>query len=230
MHDVEIGQAIVDRVLARRSRYHLFDSLEPSATAFVIIDMQNTFCQPDAPAEVPVSRGICSNINRLNDELRTLGAKVIWITSANTSDGERSDWDCFYNNFVAAEMRTRTMESMTPGGDGQQIWHQLEVRSEDLQVVKNRYSALLPGTSSLERILRGYGIRNVLIGGTKTNVCCESTGRDAMMLDFNVVMVSDCLAALSDDEHRASLETFIQQFGDVMTADEVLAVLRTKRN
>ncbi len=49
-----------------------------------------------------------------------------------------------------------------------------------------------------------------------------------MMFDFNVVMVSDCLAALSDDEHRASLETFIQQFGDVMSGDEVLAVLRNK--
>jgi ureidoacrylate peracid hydrolase len=56
-------------------------------------------------------------------------------------------------------------------------------------------------------------------------VCCEATGRDAMMLDFNVVMVSDCLAALSDEEHRATLETMIQQFGDVMTAGEVLDVL-----
>ncbi|MBT7294315.1 MAG: isochorismatase family protein, partial [Rhodospirillaceae bacterium] len=59
----------------------------------------------------------------------------------------------------------------------------------------------------------------------KTNVCCESTARDAMMLDFKTVMLSDCCAALSDDEHRATLETFIQQFGDVMTADEALAAL-----
>ena len=230
MHDINIRQEIIDRVLTRRNRYHLFDALDPQATAFVIIDMQNTFCEPGAPAEVPVARDICSNINRLNEELRQLCTKVIWITSANTTDGERSDWDCFYNNFVAEEMRTRTKKSMTPGGHGQQIWHQLEVRPEDLSLVKNRYSALLPGTSSLERVLRGYGIQNVLIGGTKTNVCCESTGRDAMMLDFNVVMVSDCLAALSDDEHRASLETFIQQFGDVMTSREVLAVLRKKPN
>ena len=48
------------------------------------------------------------------------------------------------------------------------------------------------------------------------------------MLDFNVVMVSDCLVALSDDEHRASLKTFIQQFGDVMTCAEVLTVLPNK--
>jgi len=70
----------------------------------------------------------------------------------------------------------------------------------------------------------------VLVTGTKTNVCCEATGRDAMMMDFRVVMISDCLAALSDDEHRASLETFIQQFGDVMKADEVLAVLNAVPN
>ena len=58
----------------------------------------------------------------------------------------------------------------------------------------------------------------------------QRSARDAMMMDFNVVMVSDCLAALSDDEHRAALETFIQQFGDVMTGEEALAVLRAKPN
>jgi ureidoacrylate peracid hydrolase len=79
-------------------------------------------------------------------------------------------------------------------------------------------------------VLRGLGIENLLVAGTKTNVCCEATGRDAMMMDFRVVMVSDCLAALSDDEHRASLETFIQQFGDVMTKDEAVAVLSARPN
>ncbi len=92
----------------------------------------------------------------------------------------------------------------------------------DLRLFKNRYSALIAGSSQLERVLRGRGIETLLIGGTKTNVCCESTARDAMMLDFNVVMVSDCLAALSDEEHRGTLENVIQQFGDVLTVDEVL--------
>jgi ureidoacrylate peracid hydrolase len=73
--------------------------------------------------------------------------------------------------------------------------------------------------------LRSLGIRTLLISGTKTNVCCESTARDAMMLDFDVVMVADACAALSDEEHRATLETMIQQFGDVLGVDEVLALL-----
>jgi ureidoacrylate peracid hydrolase len=47
-----------------------------------------------------------------------------------------------------------------------------------------------------------------------------------MMLDFKTVMIQDCCAALSDDEHRAALENVIQQFGDVMTADEVISLLR----
>lgn len=230
MHKVDIRKEIVDRVLARRNRLHLFDRLDPAETAFVIIDMQNTFVQPGAPAEVPASRGICATINRVNARLRDLGVKIIWITSANTGDGNGSDWDLFFNNFVAAEVRQQTVRSLAPGGDWERIWHELEVAADDIEVIKNRYSALLPGTSQLERVLRGYGIKNVLIAGTKTNVCCESTGRNAMMLDFNVVMVSDCLAALSDEEHLASLETFIQQFGDVMTGDEVIAVLETRRN
>ena len=93
-------------------------------------------------------------------------------------------------------------------------------------MLKNRYSALIPGSSQLERILRGMGIDTILIAGTKTNVCCELTARDAMMLDFKTVMVEDCRAALSDDEHRAALENMIQQFGDVMTSKETVARLR----
>ena len=80
---------------------------------------------------------------------------------------------------------------------------------------------------TLERILRSRGIRNLLIAGTKTNVCCEATARDAMMLDFDTVMLSDCTAALSDEEHRATLETFIQQFGDVLTGREAVDLVRT---
>ncbi|MFN3351377.1 isochorismatase family protein, partial [Pseudorhodoplanes sp.] len=100
-----------------------------------------------------------------------------------------------------------------------------EVAAEDHTVIKNRYSAFIAGSSQLERLLRSLGIDTVLIAGTKTNVCCESTARDAMMLDFKTVMVSDCCAALSDEEHRAALENVFQQFGDVLTAAETLKKL-----
>ncbi len=230
MHEVEIGADIVARVLARRGRLHLFDALDPAKTAFVIIDMQNLFCKPGAPAEVPASRDIVGNINALNRELRTLGVHIIWIYSAVVTSHGKSDWDKFINNFVAAELRERTREALKPDGDGAKLWHELEIAPDDIQIVKNRYSGFTPGSSQLERVLRGFGIDNVLIGGTKTNVCCESTARDAMMLDYDVVMISDCCAALSDREHLATLENMVQQFGDVLTAEEALALLRAQPN
>ena len=100
-------------------------------------------------------------------------------------------------------MRSRTIESLSPGGSGQAIWQELDVKDVDLKLFKNRYSALVPGSSQLERMLRSLDIDTLLICGTKTNICCESTARDAMMMDFKVVMVSDGTAALSDDEHQA---------------------------
>jgi nicotinamidase-related amidase len=64
-----------------------------------------------------------------------------------------------------------------------------------------------------------------LITGTATNVCCESSARDAMMLNFKVVMVSDALATHSDEEHNATLSAFYGQFGDVQTTEQVLQSL-----
>jgi ureidoacrylate peracid hydrolase len=228
MHKVNVRQAIVERVLARRGRYHWFEELDPRRTALLIIDMQELFCAPGAPAEVPGSREIVEPINKLTEELRKIGVPVIWVLHANLRSGGRSDWELFFNNVVADEVREKTLQSLAPGR--QQVWSGLTVGPTDTKVIKNRYSALIPGSSGLERLLRSLGIDTVLVAGTKTNICCEATARDAMMLDFKVVMVSDCCAALSDDEHRAALENMIQQFGDVMTGDEVLERLRRQSN
>jgi len=225
MHDVAIRPQIVDRVMARRGRFHLFHKLQPEKTALVIIDMQNTFLRPGAPVEVPKGRDIVGGINRLTSRLRVLEVPVIWVTHANSREGDGSDWPSFFDVFVAADVREKTINGLEPGADGQQIWAGLDVLEQDLQIFKNRYSALIQGSSSLESLLRERGIDTILIAGTKTNVCCESTARDAMMLDFNTVILSDCTAALSDEEHLATLETMIQQFADVMTADEALTAL-----
>ncbi|ABQ68397.1 isochorismatase [Rhizorhabdus wittichii DC-6] len=224
MHDVQIRQEIVDRVMARRGKLHWFEQFDPARTALIVIDMQNTFCEPGSPAEVAVSRSIVPNINRLAGELRGRGGRVVWVLHANSHWGDRTDWELFFNNVVSDDVKLRTAASLAPGK--QQVWSGLATAPDDITIIKNRYSALIQGSSSLERVLRNLGIDTVLIAGTKTNVCCEATGRDAMMLDFRTVIVSDCCAALSDDEHRATLETFIQQFGDVLSSDEVVRRMR----
>lgn len=228
MHPVSIRPEIVARVLARRGRANWFDRLDPARTALIVIDMQTAFCAPGAPAEVPTARAIVPAINALSRELRRRGCPVIWVVHANTSSGGRSDWELFFNHVVGDDVRERTIAALAPGQ--QTIWSELEVAPEDHTVIKNRYSALIAGFSQLERLLRSIGIDTVLIAGTKTNVCCESTARDAMMLDFKTVMVSDCCAALSDDEHRAALENIFQQFGDVSTSEEVLRKLSASGN
>jgi len=223
MHRAGIRQEIIDRVIARRGRLRWFERLDAAKTALVTVDMQSTFCAPGGPAEVPLARAIVPNINRLATGLRRRGGAVIWVLHTNTQRGGKSDWPLFFEHVVAAEVRLRTLESLAPGRA--QVWPELETAADDIVVPKNRYSALVPGASTLERVLRSLGVDTLLIAGTKTNVCCESTARDAMMLDFKVVLVSDCCAALSDEEHRATLETHIQQFGDVASADEVLRLL-----
>ena len=220
MHQATIRQEIIDRVTARRGRFHVFDRFEASETALVVIDMQPTFVAEGSPAETAMSREIVPGINALAAAMRAKGAAVIWVTHANARAGDGTDWDAFFDNFVADAVRARTAESLRPGSPDTQLWHLLETGPDDIHLIKNRYSALIPGSSPLERTLRSRGIRNLLIAGVKTNVCCEATARDAMMMDFNVAMVADCCAALSDDEHRAALETFIQQFGDVVTRAE----------
>ena len=228
MHKVTVRQEIIDRVLARRGRYHWFEDIDPRHTALVVIDMQELFCAPGGAAEVAVSREIVPPINELASELRKLGVPVIWVLHANAQSSGRSDWELFFNYVVADNVRQKTLESLAPGR--QKVWSGLTVEPNDMTIIKNRYSALVSGSSGLERLLRSVGIETILIAGTKTNVCCEATARDAMMLDFKVVMVSDCCAALSDDEHRSALENVIQQFGDVMTSDEVLERMRRQSN
>lgn len=225
MHNVSIRSHIVERVTARRGRLHWFDRLDAARTVLLVIDMQSTFCQPGAPAEVPLARAIVPGINWLTGAVRPLGVPVIWVLHANAQIGGTSDWEVFYNNVVASpEVRRRTLDSLAP--DNQRVWPELEVAPQDTIMMKNRYSAFAHGASTLERRLRSLGVDTVLVAGTKTNVCCDSTARDAMMLDFKAVLVSDCCAALSDEEHLAALETFIQNFGDVMTSDEVLHRLK----
>lgn len=222
MPKVEIRREIVERVLARRGRLHVFDSLDPRRSALLVVDMQNAFVAPGAPIEVPAARGIVAPINQLAAELRHRGVTIVWVAHENRADGR--DWAGFFDAFVAPGRRAEAAAALAAGSKLQQLWPELDVNPGDLRVSKNRYSPLI-GNSSLERLLREKGIDTLLLAGTKTNVCVECTARDAMMLDFKVVLLSDCTASLSDDEQRATLENVIQQFGDVCTAEEALALL-----
>ena len=221
MHKVEIRKEIVERVLARRGKLHLFDALDRKRTALLIIDMQNAFVASGAPIEVPAARAIVAPINRLSRELRKRGVQVIWMLHENRGDGR--DWAGFFDAFVAPGRRAEAAAALSAGSALQKLYPELGTGPGDSWTTKNRYSPFIKG--DFARTLHERGIDTLLLAGTKTNVCVECTARDAMMLDFKVAVLSDCTAALSDDEHRATLENVIQQFGDVLTADQALALL-----
>jgi ureidoacrylate peracid hydrolase len=139
MHKVTVRQEIIDRVLARRGRYHWFEEIDPRRTALVVIDMQELFCAPGGPAEVAASREIVRPINELTEGLRKLGVPVIWVLHANAQFSGRSDWELFFNYVVADDVRHKTMESLVPGR--QKVWSGLTIGADDLTIFKNRYSA-----------------------------------------------------------------------------------------
>ena len=92
----------------------------------------------------------------------------------------------------------------------------------------DRFSAFFPGASALPAILRARGIDTVLIAGTLTNICCESSARDAAMDNFRVVMLADANAARSDEDHVAALSTVARSFGDVQQIDEAIGYLSAR--
>ena len=223
-HAVHIPDDVLQRVLLRRGRLTLFDSLDARSTALLVIDMQDAFLKPGAAGEVAAARGIVPAINRLAQGLRDKGGLVAWVKMTVRDD--TSYWSVWFEHFMSATPRGRGLTAdLVSGGAGHGLYGELDVRDGDLVVEKTRYSAFIQGSSDLDGLLRARGIDTVVVVGTLTNVCSESTARDAMMLNYKTVLVSDANATLSDEDHNASLAAVIQTFGEVITTDEVLAKL-----
>jgi ureidoacrylate peracid hydrolase len=223
MHTLSLSPELTARVIQRAGRAHPFDVLDAAKTAFVVIDMQNYFMKPGFQGEVPMARQIVPHVNRLAAAVRQRGGHVVWIK--NATNDTRESWSVYHDWLQTPERRDQRYWSMDISHEGHALWPALDARPEDAQIVKKRFSAFIQGSSDIVAYLRGHGIDTLLIGGTATNVCCESSARDAMMLNFKVVMVHDVLATYTDAEHNATLATFYSIFGDVQTADEVIASL-----
>ena len=224
MHDFTMPQWAIDRVLARRPRRYVHDDMDPRKTALVVVDLQNGFMDPAHTAyPIKTAVGTVPAVNRLAATVRKTGGKVVWIK--NTIDESNlATWSHWFA-MGKPELKNQRIEAFQDGAPGHAIYPTLEVRPEDDIVKKFRFSAFLPESSNLAEMLRAAGIETVLIVGTVTNVCCESSARDAMMMNFKTIMVSDGNSASSDHEHTATLASFQAIFGDVMDTDTVCGFL-----
>lgn len=210
-------QYVIDRVLAKRGRLPVFDRFDPRKTALLVIDMQNFYV-----GEIESVVGIIPNINALAARLRALGGLVVWVGMSAGEAGGASRWRIYHDHFFTPEKGANHRDQLTPGHPGHAFHKDLAIEPADPVVYKTRFSPFVQGASNIEDTLRPRGIENLVVVGTATNMCCESAARDAMMLDYKVVMASDANGARFPEDHLAGLTSFYQSFGDVRTTREIL--------
>jgi ureidoacrylate peracid hydrolase len=221
MHTVD-HHAIIDRIAERRGGVrHVLTTIDPARTAHLIIDLQNGFMAEGALVEVPSARGIVDNVNRISRALRAAGGTNVFLHF--TSGEDPGDWKVMKRR--SGEMAVAHCETFRRGADAWQLWPALDVADQDFRVDKTRFGAFIPGTCDLHEILQGRGIDTLIVTGTLSNCCCESTARDAMQLDYDVIFVPDANAAPSDEEHAATLANMGWLFADLYATDELVALI-----
>ncbi|MFO1026723.1 MAG: isochorismatase family cysteine hydrolase [Acetobacteraceae bacterium] len=224
MHTSSINPDVIARATQRRGGVRVFDTIDPTRTAHVVVDLQNGFMAPGAICEIGTAREIVPNVNRISAALRAAGGLVVYIQ--NTLDAEAiRTWSTYLNYFCSPTRRQAMIETFTPGAEGHKLWPELEVLPQDLIVRKSRFGAFAPGSSDLHNILSGRGVDTLIITGTATQVCCESTARDAMMMNYKVFFIEDGNATFNDQEHNATLSAMAHTFCDVVSSDVIVTML-----
>lgn len=202
--------------------------IEPGRSALLIVDMTNDFLLPGALQECPAGRDIIGPLALLADDCRAAGMPVIYTTHVHKPDG--SDIGVMKSTFthlIGADGRPRALIDGTPGV---QVHEKLAPRPGETVIKKSRYSAFYE--TVLEEVLRRLSVTTLIVGGVATNVCCESTARDAMFRDYEVIFLSDGNAnrdlgdvgwgAMSGDEiRRAVLTTLATAFCEVAPVAQV---------
>ena len=224
MRPTEYSRSTIDFIMRRRGRLHIYESLEAASTALVVVDMQRAFVAEGAAIETAAARGIVANINRLAAALRAAGGTVVWVVSTY---GPRPEdyWPTFFDHVMDEQAAERFRGALIDGCDSHAIYDPLDVDPNDPVVSKNRFGAFVGSGGKLEAVLRERGIDTLLITGTVTNMCCETTAREAAMLSFKTVMVADGNAGRTQEEHDATLAAFLMGMGDVHDTDALMAML-----
>lgn len=204
----------------------LAEKVRPEHTALLIVDVQNDFCAEGGAIhregrDVSMAAACVPRIETLLEAARAAGVMPVWIRNVyNTGP----NW---YLSEVWLEQATRkrkgsyterpVCEPNAWNGD----FFMIRPKPEEVIVTKHRYGAF--ECTDLDLVLRSHGIRTVIMTGVATNVCVETTARQAFLKDYYVVFTSDCTATFSKEQHEAALVNIEQFFGQVVTSAEVMA-------
>ena len=205
------------------------DLLFPGHTALLLIDMQKDFCLEGfgahkAGRNLTATRSIIPSLRRLLAAARQSGVLVghvgFWTLPDHLSDS--GPW--------LAQRRRSTYSSdklALAAGEGAEFIDELSPQQGELILHKHRYSAF-KGTN-LDMLLRVHNIHTVVVAGVSTNVCVESTLREAFELDYYVCAPRDGVASWDTKLHEATLQTITHRFGLVTTCEEICECWRRRR-
>ncbi|MEE2955855.1 MAG: cysteine hydrolase [Pseudomonadota bacterium] len=225
LHNVQLSPAIVQHVVKRRGgKFHAYDQINPANTALIIIDMQNLWLQNGMAGYSPYCAGIVPVVNKLTAAFRKAGSKIYWVKAMYGDDAPKT-WSS-YMEYLSPEDVSVMLEALTEGHPAAEIWRGMDVQQGDKVLDKKRFSAFISGSSKIERHLRRDGIDTLIITGVATDVCVESTARDAYMLNFRTIVVSDATATRSDEAQNASLSSLFNHFADIFSSDELFKMLK----
>lgn len=192
----------------------------PQNSALLVVDMQNDFVLEGAPMEVPAARDAIPHIQRLIAQARTHNIPIFYTQHTLLEGAVNSPLEAEYNPKLFTV-------GMRKGTKGVEVIDDLKPQPEDTIIEKYRYDAFHnTQLQSLLQTVRGlHQIDTVIITGTLTEVCCESTARGAYMRDYKVAFISDATGGLSDAAQQATEHAIGTFFGRVLSTDEVIAEL-----
>lgn len=192
----------------------------------VIVDMQNDYCKRDGFFDKVMHKNVQTvmdmvpHLCRTLQKAREIHLERIYIQTIHA--------DYTASNVYKARMGGVAPNFCRPNTWGAEIIEELRPEKDELVIVKHRYSAFID--SEFPLVIRSLGMKNLLFCGTATNVCVESTLRDALMNDYFPILLSDCVAAYELAEHEASLKVISNYFGAVAKSDDVFERLKGVEN
>lgn len=182
---------------------HAIPSIEK--TALLVIDMQEYFRS--------MARGIIPHLEKLIPICRESNVPVIYTQHGHDDPDQ--------DGGMLGEWWGDLIVKGTPGAT---ILSEIQPRSDEKIVAKNRYNAF--HNSDLEDYLKHIGAKDLLISGVMTNLCCETTARDAFVRDFRVFFLADGTATAGDDYHLSTLKNMAFGFAYLLTCDEMIEHFR----
>ena len=197
-----------------------FFAIDPNRCALIVIDMQNAFVAEGAPFETPGARAMIPRLERLIQFARTAEIPIVW-----TQSDHRPPYGGLMLRKFPAIGEERVLWQGEPSFDMYPNMLQPREGKLEYRIVKHKFDAFFE--TDLDAILRYHAVDTVIVTGTATNACCESTARSAFMRDYKVVFPRDLNATFDDAMHQATLKNIDLLFGRVVASEELLAEMET---